>query len=134
MRLFTALGCTLLFGSIAYSAEPDVRVQVIDSKKFVCFTEPDAQTLLQMRLDYPKLELKITKLEEQVGLKEAQIQTLTTGNANLLQQIKIVQTENVRLTNQLESGSAWYRNPYLWFCVGIVTGAGLATGIAFAIK
>jgi len=113
---------------------PDVQAHVIDGKSYVCFVTADAQTLLQLRIDCPKLQLAIDQYRELVTLKNGQITTLTGLNLNLSQQADVYKSEMVRLNEALASANAWYRNPYLWFGVGVVVGTGASIAIFYAVK
>ena len=116
------------------SLPPDVRVQVLDNKKFVCFTETDSLVLLQMRLDYPKLQLKLVKQDELIEIKNKEIETQTVMQNNLSDQINFYKVENCRLQQAIDTSSAWYRSPYLWFGVGAILAAGASIGIFYAAK
>lgn len=101
---------------------PDMVKCVKDGKEYVCFTPNDAQALLQYRIDIPNLKLDIEKYKELVKLKDLQLETLTNANTILLDTKQFLITENVRLQRELDNRNAWYKSPYLWFCVGLVAG------------
>jgi hypothetical protein len=114
---------------------------VLDIKKFelegityVGFLERDAQTLLQYRIDIPKLKLKIEKLEEKVKNNQLQIDTLTSANSTLLTTKDFLTTENVRMQKELDSKESWIRSPYLWFTVGLVVGVAATIAIVYAVN
>ena len=119
---------------IKASDPPDVRVQVIDGNKFVCFTQADSLVLLQMRLDYPKMQLNLVKQDELIGIKNQETTALTVVQNNLNDQIKFYKEENVRLQKEIDSSMAWYRSPYLWFGVGAIVATGASIGIFYAAK
>lgn len=112
----------------------DFRAIEIDGKPFVAFDVASAQVLLQMRMDYPKLELQLVKSKELIEIKDQEIFALGEANTNLNQQIVEFKNQNVELQKQIEKRDSWYRSPYLWFTVGVVAGAALAVGLTYAIN
>jgi len=138
--LISALFICFLFPMLLNAQEspkappPDVRVQIIDGKKFVCFTEADSLVLLQMRLDYPKLQLQLVKQDELIMIKDQEITALTVVQRNLNDQIKFYKEENAKLQKEVDSSMAWYRSPYLWFGVGAMVATGASIGIFYAAK
>ena len=134
MRTVTLVLLAVFFCGAAVAQEADVRAHNIDGKDYVCFTTQDAHALLQLRIDYPKLELKIKTLEELVNIKEEEKLALLRANTNLNEQIAFFTKENVRLQERLNSADAWYKSPYLWFCVGLVVGTGAAVATVYAVK
>lgn len=119
LRILTLLS---ILSASAFADELDVQVHAIDGKEYVCFTEADAQALLQIRIDFPKLELKVKNLAELVTVKEQEIVTMTRMLKIRDEQIVSMTEETVALQKQLESLNAWYRSPYLWVGVGLVVG------------
>lgn len=113
---------------------PDVRKCTLDGKDFVCFTPEDTQVLLEQRLNYVTLELKVQKLEEKLGLKESEIIILNKATTNLTDQIAFFSTENTRLQVQVNNQTAWYKSPYLWTGVGLLLGAGTSILIFYSVK
>ena len=113
---------------------PDIQVHDINGKKYDCFLPVDAQVLLQLRINYPILKLDLDKHKELIVIKDIELKKLDDINANLAQQRDTYKDESIRFQEELKSRDAWYRNPYLWFTVGLVTGAGIAVGVAFAVN
>ena len=110
----------------------DIRAIMLDGKPFVAFDKVSAQKLLQMRIDFPKLQLTIKKQEDLLVVKSKEITTLEHILANLSEQKTILLDEHVRLQQQLTDVTAWYNNPYLWACVGIVFGTGTTILVVYA--
>lgn len=111
---------TLLLSSLGYAQEVDSRVTEIDGKTFVCFDEEFSRNLLQIRINYPKLTLKIEKLEELISVKEQQLTKYATAEVQLQEQIKFLSKENANLNLQISQNGAWYKSPYLWFSFGLL--------------
>ena len=118
----------LLLVPLSAFSEDDIRAHVIDSKKFVCFDEPSALKVLNLRLQFPKLERKITLLEEKLGIKNNEIALLQKNTLILQEKLGIIVTETIILQESLEQSHAWYRSPWVWFGVGLVTGGAIALG------
>jgi hypothetical protein len=126
----------MLIPSVIYADEyinddMDVRITTLDAKKFLCFDQPSANKLLQMRIDIPKLKLQIDKTVELVGIKDAEIIKLLEGSELRRQQLGEYEIEVVRLTEELNSARAWYLNPWMWGVIGVVLGAGATIGIYY---
>jgi len=118
--------------SMSVYAVDDIRAHDIDGKKFVCFEEPAALKVLKLRLEYPKLIKKSALLEEKLGIKIKEVEILESNIEVLETKVGIVVEGNVALAEKLEEKNAWWRNPTLWFGVGIITGAALAIGAVAA--
>ncbi|MFA5132534.1 MAG: hypothetical protein WC444_04430 [Candidatus Paceibacterota bacterium] len=123
----------LLVSAPSY-AQDDIRVQQIDGKSFVCFTEDDAKVLLQLRLDYPKMKEKILILDERIELKNKMVMSLEDANEYLNQQNGLLLKTNAGLEEKLDSMDSWYRSPILWSVVGVVIGVGITVGVMYAVK
>jgi hypothetical protein len=108
---------------------PDIRVLQADGKEFVAFEPKYAQMLLQMRLDYPKLELKIEKLVTLLNIRGKLVEKALEMNANLEDQLKVKDDVLIGLQEKINNADSFWRSPYLWFAVGIV----LATGTTILI-
>ena len=109
-------------------AEDDIRAYTIDSKKFVCFDEPAALKVLQLRLDLPKLESKILILQDKLAINVQEIEILEKNSLILKEKLGIVTNENVGLYGKLEAANAWWRSPWMWFGVGVLVGGSIAVG------
>jgi hypothetical protein len=123
----------ILFSMGAYG-EDDIRVQIIDGKNFVCFDEVSSRDLFQLRLEYPKLKIKIDLQEEKLSTKQNMILALEDANDSLNQQNNILLTKVGELEGKLESEESWTRSPYLWVTIGVLAGAALSVGIMYAVK
>jgi hypothetical protein len=114
--------------------ELDVKKFVLDGVEYVGFLAPDAQTLLQYRIDVPKLKLEIDKLKEKITNNKLQIEKLTSANGTLLETKQFLITENVRMQKEIDTQNAWYKSPYLWFCVGLVAGTAATVTVVYLVK
>jgi len=112
----------------------DIEKFTKDGKDYVGFLPADAQTLLQYRIDLPKLKLEITKFKDLVKIKDAEITTLTSANATLLETKQFLITENVRLQKEFDNRDVWYKSPYLWFSVGLVLGTAATVTVVYLVK
>lgn len=130
-KIILILICFLPLSSFA---EDDVRVQLIDGKKFVCFDEVVSKDLFQLRLDYPKLQSKILILEEKVEVQKNMIKSLEDAGTALSEQNAILESTNAALEEKLIDGEKWYKSPYFLVTLGIVLGVGLSVGIMYAVK
>ena len=110
-------------------SEPDIRAIQLDGKDFVAFDPEYASMLLQMRMDYPKLELRITKLVKLLDIRGLLVKKSLEMNANMEEQLGIKDTILVGLQAQINDAYSFWRSPYLWFAVGVV----LATGTTILI-
>lgn len=108
--------------------------RVIDGEECMCLRSPDAFDLLQMRLKYPKLQLKIEKLEEMIDLKNQEIGILDDIGANKEEQIQALVIENTRLHNKILEEDRWYNSAWFWATVGVIVGAGTAILIVYGVQ
>ncbi len=116
------------------AAKMDVRIIEIDGEFRIAFTRVDAKALLQMRLDLPKVELKVealTKLLTNTNLQATESERLAK---NALEQKDIMGKENIALNEMISSFNDWYRNPWFLVCIGLVGGTGITIGIVFAVR
>jgi hypothetical protein len=100
----------------------------------VAFGQKEALNLLQLRIDFPKLELKIDELEKLVFIKDKEVMKLEDMNGNLSQQMIVISGQNDYLKEEIEGAYKWYRSPYLWTSVGIVLGFLATWAITEAVK
>jgi len=112
----------------------DINKFTLDGKTYVGFVEPDAQTLLQYRIDIPKLKLEIKEFKDIVIIKNAEIGILTSANATLLETKEFLTTENVRLQGEITNQAAWYKSPYFFFCIGLLSGFGATVAMIYAVN
>jgi len=115
-------------------AELDIHKFQLGEITYVGFLEKDAQTLLQYRMDNPKLQLKIEQQDNKIKNNQLQIATLTSANTTLLDEKKFLVVENIRLQKELDNRNAWYRNPYFAFCVGLVLGTATVITVVYCVK
>jgi len=104
---------------------PDIRVINQNGNPFVCFVPSDAQKLLELRLNFPLLQLKSEKLEQSNLIRDAEIQKLEGNLEDLSNQL----LEQKKTTEQLEAEIAkpipWYKHPAFWAFTGMVMGVTL---------
>jgi len=112
----------------------DIQKFTLDEKVYVGFRPADAQTLLQYRINIPKLNLKISKLSDLLEVKDAQVITLLSANTTLLETKQFLITENVRMQKELANESAWYKSAYFWFPVGLVLGTTSTITVVYLVK
>lgn len=134
MKYILAILLFVVFTTPVYADGIDVRVIDIEGKPFVAFDREAAQELLQMRIDFPVMELKLDKLSALVtGLNQENrllsenLDLSKAGNAVLVE-------ENVDLKDTIRSLDSWWRNPWFWFGVGIVCGTGATIAIVYAVN
>jgi len=123
---------TLLYGEPFI--ETDSRSILLDGKPFVAFDLESAQRLLQMRIDFPKIQLKLVNLEDLVEVKDLEIATLLTANDTLLETKNFLKTTVIDLQGRLDDTATWYRSPYFWYAVGLATGVGITVAIVYAVN
>ena len=111
----------------------DARSILLDNEPFVAFDLVSAQKLLQMRIDFPKIKLKLAKLEDLVETKDLELGKLTSANASLLDANSFLKTTVADLATKLDSKDAWYRSPYFWYVAGLLTGVGATISIVYAV-
>lgn len=101
---------------------------------YVGFLTKDAQTLLQYRIDIPKLKIQIAAQKEKIENKQLQIDTLASANSTLLEIKEFMIVENVRLQKEIDKQNAWYHSPYFAFALGFVIGTATAIATVYLIK
>jgi hypothetical protein len=101
---------------------------------YIGFLVKDAQTLLQYRIDIPKLKLSVEKRDEKIKNNQLQIETLTSANSTLLEIKDVLVASNAHLQQELASRDAWYRSPYFTFCVGLLMGTAITVAAVYFIK
>lgn len=115
-----------------YLANPVVHD--IDGQKFICFDKQWAQELLQLRVDFPKLQEQIKGLEALVNNKDLQIQKYDELVTNYETQITGL-SEEVRLLNtKIQDDNAWWRSRWFVFGLGVVGGIASSIGLVYLIK
>lgn len=130
--MFKKIFTLLLITSFCYAGEPIK--QVVDGKEYACFEPKDAQRLLQIYIDFPKLELKIKALEDLDLNLTSQTKKTDELQINLGKQVDILQKVNVELQEKITDMNSWWRSPWLWFAVGVVISTGTCLGIFWAVK
>jgi hypothetical protein len=116
------------------AADPDIRVQEIDKKKFVCFDEDAAHDLLELRLWVSDLETKAEFLDKRMALKDLQIQKWTDAYEGLQDQNAILLDEVNTKQTALEASNVWYRNNIFWGAVGVLLGTVLGGGAYYLFQ
>jgi len=116
------------------ASEIDARPIEIDGLPFVAFDRASAQRLLEMRLNMPILQLKLDKLSELItGLNHEN--DLLSDNLDLANAKNAVMLEeNVELKDVINSLDSWWRNPWLWFGVGLVVGTATTVIVVYLVK
>jgi len=113
----------------------DIRTHTFgDGITFVCFTENDSRNILLLRLQFTDIKNKLAKYEEWITVKTKQISKLEEANGYLGSTVDAYRSETILLKAALEASDAWYRNPYVWFSVGIIVGGGVGAAIFYAAK
>lgn len=146
MYKFTLVLC-LLFPFAVFAQDPtpvdpeldkpvvDVRVHTFgDGQTFVCFTEDDSRRILQLRLQFNDIKAKLDKYEEWIAVKTKEITKLEEANGYLGDKVDAYRSENIMLKASIEDLDSWWRNPWVWFTVGTLVGAGGAIGIFYAVE
>jgi hypothetical protein len=106
----------------------------IDGQKYVCFDKQWSQELLQLRIDFPKLQALTEELKLSIKNKDEQLQGYTALTHNYDQQI-VEFTEEIRLLNtQIINDNAWWKNRWFIFGTGLVGGIAASMGIFYLIK
>jgi len=111
--------------------ELDIRKVVFDGEPFVAFTKKDTKSLLQMRIDFPKIELKLEKKSILLESAELQIEKTYSLAKNALEQKEILKSDNIRLQKKLDDAGSWYRHPIFWTIIGTVLGGGATVAVVY---
>lgn len=123
----------LIFPTVTYAN--DVFKHINDEgEEFVCFTTEAAQKLLQIKIDLPKLKLKIIRLNDLLEIQEQQIGSLQNMNGILDQKNVVLLDLNKDLQERIEDDTSFWKSPWLWTGVGIVLGTVGTIGIVYAVK
>jgi hypothetical protein len=123
----------LIFPTVVYANDWTFKLQK-DGRNWVCFDEPSAQKLLQLRIDLPKLKLKITKLNDLMSIQGQQIEGLQNLNRISEEKNIVLLDLNKDLQERIEDGDAWWKSPWLWAGIGAVLGTCATIGIVWAVK
>jgi len=134
LLIFTVIVPLPAFADDVALPELDIRKFQLEDITYVGFLEKDAQTLLQYRIDVPKLKLKITTLEAKITNKALQIDTLTSANNICLEAKEFLTVENVRMQHDKDTRDSWYRSPYFWFSVGLLLGTAATVTVVYLVK
>lgn len=124
------LSCIIL---AVFLAEPIIP-HTIDGAEYICFDREWSKNLLQLRIDVPKLELKIKTLESLIENKDKQMIEYDKLISNDKEQIKVLNTELVLLNEQIIADKAWYKNRWFIFGLGIAGGIALSVGLIYGIN
>lgn len=107
----------------------DPVVHDIDGNKFVCFDKQWAQDLLQLRVDFPKLQKQVEELKNLVTNQDQQIKAYDSLKDNYEMQITGF-AEEIRLLNtKIQDEKAWYKNRWFIYGLGFVSGIALTVGV-----
>lgn len=120
MRFYLIL--LFLFPANVFAGDIDVRKQIIEGKEYACFGEKDANKLMDLRMNFPKVKSWAAGLNKLVIIRAQEINTLNVLNVNLQSQIKKLTDVNKRLQKQITTADAWWKSPYFWFVVGLGVG------------
>lgn len=123
--------------SLAQDSEPikiNVRVETFDGIEHLCLEEPDARDMFKMRLTYPKLQLKIDKLEKLLKIKDLEINALEGIKENMLLQKEALEEQNIALQKRLDDTNSFWKSPYLWASIGVLLGVGLTLGVVYGVS
>ena len=112
----------------------DAREIILDNLPFVAFDRDSAQRLLQMRVDFPKMELKLEKTAELLTGLNHEIRLLDKANLNLIEQSVQLVNGNIELQQALDDRDRWYKSPYFTFVCGLLIGAGGAITMFYIAK
>lgn len=119
---------------LSLAEEMRVFPQNIDNEEYVCFDDTSAWKLLQMRIDFPKLQLKLNKQTKLIELKTEEISVLLNMNDNLDEQVTLVTKQKVALEMKINRLDAWYKSWWFWLGVGVLVGTGTTIGVVYAVK
>ena len=108
--------------------DDEVTTSAISGDTYVCFVPDSAKCFLQMKINYPKLELNIDKLEELSSVYKKQIEKVVDINENMLAQNELFSKEIEGLKTKLDRRDSFWSSPQLWFWVGVVVGGGVVYG------
>jgi len=112
----------------------DVRVVSIEDAEWLAFTAEDAKVLLKMRMDFPTLKLSVEALSKSLQIKERIIIMQGGQISNLKEQVGVVKKDNVNLREQLEADRKWYKDPWLWFAIGLGLGVASTAAVVWSTK
>jgi len=124
----------LLMSLPAFARSPDVRVQIIDGKSYVCFGRLEARDLLQMRINLPKLQLKLKKLNELLDISDQKSKLFLDMQKNLIDRNEVYTKQIASLQDQLDQAHSFWRSPILWFVIGAVVGTTATIAVVEAVK
>jgi len=128
--VFTLLCCCV----VNTNAGEDIRSMSIDGVDFVAFDRESALFLLGLRVKYPKLELQLKNQDQLIKLRGVRISLLEKNLVNMNDQKVYLQDEINGLTAALDTQTAWYKSPYLWFSVGVVLGIGTTVLVVYGVS
>tara|TARA_B100000131_G_C18012629_1_gene571163 strand:- start:346 stop:771 length:426 start_codon:yes stop_codon:yes gene_type:complete len=83
-----------------------------------------------LKVDVPKLELKILKMEELHALRVNSLNLILKAETDRATRIEGLLERSL----EVKGGPTWYEHPVFWAVVGVVIGAGATIGIAYAIN
>lgn len=107
---------------LALGDVPDVRVQMIGSKTYICFDEVAGKDLLELRLIVPVLDEKVKLLEKQSAVKDAQIVKWQAAYQDLTDQNAILVKDSATQRQEIEESRTWLRSAVVWGITGVALG------------
>lgn len=119
------------------NAEPETQAYKLDGHDGVWLPLESAKKLRLIQRDYPLVLKKQTLMEELLDTKEKELSTLKLTHENEVssfvlksRQLEEAKESETQAKLAAESKlSSWYRNPYMWFCVGLVAGGGAVVAV-----
>lgn len=112
----------------------DIMATKIEEKDFVCFDVDTSKILLQQSINYPKLNLELGLLEQQMETIREQLKVKDDLIVIKEKEFTVVSNLAADLQHRVDSANAWYKSPYLWTAVGFVVGVGVSIGIYYAVE
>jgi len=122
--LVSSLILSCLLASTAQVHAQDAQVGVINNKKYVCLEPLFAKDLLQIRINFPKLEEKIKDLEALIIILDEEVKQYDQLQFTLTKKAEYLLQQTVSLNKKLEAANSWWRSPYLWGVAGVFLGVG----------
>ncbi len=112
----------------------NIRKEILDGKEYGCFGKKETRSLLQLRMDFPKLQNTVKGLRKLINIKDGKIDILGQMNSNLKEQKDFLTQEIVGLRTKLDERDAWYKDPLLWWCIGVVVGTGTTVLVVYLVN
>ena len=120
----------LIFLSLILSNDPDIRVQNIEGKPFICFTKQDAQDMLQVQTDCTKHQEELKQFRLLFDLKDQEVRHYLTALELRNQQVTSLERRNKDLiaeSNKHTDNFGWVYWLAITTIAVVAFGAGAAT-------